>query len=98
MRQVATFWVRFLGSHFFLTFKVLVWVWFSDNAQMKIYFTLSTEYLLGDNNDASNNNNKSKQGKNKTQINDATPKIFMPEIESTIMDKIYETNSSFHVK
>ena len=65
---------------------------------MKIYFTLSTEYLLGDYNDASNNNNKSKQGKNITQINDATPKIFMPEIESTIMDKIYETNSSFHVK
>ena len=65
---------------------------------MKIYFTLSTEYLLGDYNDASNNNNKSKQGKNITQINDTTPKIFIPEIESTIMDKIYETNFSFHVK
>ena len=51
---------------------------------------MSTEYLLGDYNDASNNNNKSKQGKTITQINGATPKIFMPEIESTIMDKIYD--------
>ena len=59
---------------------------------------MSTEYLLGDYNDASNNNNKSKQGKNITQINDTTSKIFIPEIESTIMDKIHETNSSFHVK
>ena len=50
---------------------------------MKTYFILSTQYLPDYYNDASNKNNEWNQGNILTEINDATRKIVIPEIESS---------------
>ena len=82
--------VRFLGDLFFLWSRVRVQ--FLDNPEMKTYFILSTQYLPDYYNDAINKNNESNQGNILTEINNATRKIVIPEIESS-KSSAEETNT-----
>ena len=55
----------------------------TTNEQIRNYLTMSAEYLQGDYIGTSKNNNQSSQGITQTGANDVTPKMTIPEIESS---------------